>query len=147
MNIVTFETAVKLKAAGFPQPEPQRGQAWYFVTWRQYQDGREQELAWDAHWLRNNMHEGKGGVVFAPTATDILFHLNGHTLDYFHQRWRVKSPGYSYSSFGRTEYVAGDIISEHENSTEAAALAYLEKAEEMKKIKVGTVEIWANVKE
>lgn len=28
-NYVTAETAARLKVAGFPQPEPQAGQAWY----------------------------------------------------------------------------------------------------------------------
>ena len=28
--MVTFETAVKLKEAGFPQPDPKIGQVWYF---------------------------------------------------------------------------------------------------------------------
>ena len=114
--IVTFETAVKLKAAGFQQPEPQRGQAWYFETWRQYQDGRDQELVWDAHWLRNNMHETRGGVVFAPTATDILREL-----------------GYDFSlsplSDGRWFCDDQEDKSDawfHESPAEACALAWLE---------------------
>lgn len=28
-NVVTFEAARALKEAGFPQPEPEAGQAWY----------------------------------------------------------------------------------------------------------------------
>ena len=79
-DIVSLETAVKLKAHGFPQPQPQRGQAWYMETWRQYHDGRDQELVWDAHWLRNNMHESTGQVYFAATSTDILNELPTGTI-------------------------------------------------------------------
>jgi hypothetical protein len=28
-NFVTYETALRLRAAGFPQPEPKAGQMWY----------------------------------------------------------------------------------------------------------------------
>jgi len=82
-DIATFETAVRLKEAGFPQPIPEAGQWWYnpdfgvFLVGKLYMvDGR----------LRNIFYPdtGKGinkeirlfvNFVFAPTATDILREL------------------------------------------------------------------------
>lgn len=76
-NFVSFETAKRLKQAGFPQPEYETGQFWYGDTGKlcvithagEYLTGftvlnglRE---IWDL--------EGKDSdAVFAPTATDIL---------------------------------------------------------------------------
>lgn len=89
MDIVTFETAKRLKDAGFPQPEPERGQAWYFdsneedlpgvvvdVAERRFMlvfggtDPVEVRKSDRDHWL------------FAPTATDIMRQLPGLPLVY-----------------------------------------------------------------
>ena len=81
-NVVTAETAIALKNAGFPQPEFQTGQIWYFngsvafisTTFRLGIDvaiiegrclSRPQERA---YWKHMN-------TAFAPTATDILREL------------------------------------------------------------------------
>ena len=79
MNTVTFETAKALRDAGFPQPEPAEGQFWWFVR---YPDGAakkevlcvyvKKEYCWPyIEPLDGGNTEGRG-LLFAPTATDIL---------------------------------------------------------------------------
>lgn len=82
-NVVTFETARKLKDAGFPQPEAEFGQVWYrpeyidnsntILVTGQWDEGPygigdmgQQYSPYNLAW-----HE----LVFAPTATDILEYL------------------------------------------------------------------------
>ena len=81
-NRVTFDTAKRLKEAGFPQPTPQVGQFWYqeytgkLTIIYEVQEGQV---------YRHNIPPGKGSLsaqcdltsfleatIFAPTATDIL---------------------------------------------------------------------------
>ena len=82
-DIVTFETAVRLKEAGFPQPQPGAGQWWhnpdfglFVVGIKWFADNREYRI----------FYPGTGKSVlkseamflkcaFAPTATDILREL------------------------------------------------------------------------
>lgn len=75
-NVAIFETAVRLKEAGFPQPMPGAGQFWYnetgiagvlisSVEWRGF-DG-DAETVLDGYFIRD--------FVFAPTATDVLEQL------------------------------------------------------------------------
>lgn len=81
---VSYTTAVKLRAAKFPQPEPEIGQFWYAET--EYKGGKYEhrplcivvEDADRKKVLRRLACEGMTGEyggkpeVFAPTATDIL---------------------------------------------------------------------------
>ena len=79
MDIVTPETAKRLKAAGFPQPELKAGQFWTAVR---YPDGtaRHDALLIIDHNNQLKPFDGgndpgyrtKGNAVFLPTATDIL---------------------------------------------------------------------------
>lgn len=117
-NIVTFETAKRLKDAGFPQPEPATGQIWYgpkdktaylinevshktiyFIALGDY--GNEEILEAKHLYL----------FVFAPTATDILRELQYADLTFRSGKFRV---------------TLEHIISSHDNPAEAAAVAWLE---------------------
>ena len=81
----TFETAQALKAAGFPQPEPEAGQMWYLGDSPKYLAG--QELTDSGHFdgdfvfytvgfpnlpLVNSREDVFESMVYAPTAADIL---------------------------------------------------------------------------
>ncbi len=79
-NIVTFETAQRLKEAGFPQPEPQSGQFWYNPEFGLFVVG---PLFGENGWYRIVFYLNEGRAfnkemhflpecVFAPTTTDIL---------------------------------------------------------------------------
>lgn len=93
-DICTFETAVKLKEAGFPQPDPEVGQVWYndlyplmIIEWvdcsfrlEALEHGPEYSheiLDWFADDPKNSSpnFSGEASVfspIYAPTATDIL---------------------------------------------------------------------------
>jgi len=91
-NIVTFETAVRLKIAGFPQPTPEAGQFWWLKfmgepmrpcvvnfagtveIYFSVVGGVVSEKKHMGHSLITNVWE-KSGAVFAPTAADILAEL------------------------------------------------------------------------
>lgn len=63
-NYVTFETAKKLKEAGFPQPEPfPVGQVWYCLVY--------------GTWFPLPQMRGSNSI-YAPTATELL--LDGWSL-------------------------------------------------------------------
>ena len=72
-NTVSFETAKRLKAAGFPQPETvQEGQFWYSCIVRKT---RERELRYINQFDRTGILPTEFFACypyFAPTATDIL---------------------------------------------------------------------------
>ena len=74
-NIVSFETAKRLKEAGFPQPEPQRGQVWYSKHRAEYLVYNVDEFGAD-YSCGSLSFVGRSlsadDCVFAPTATDIL---------------------------------------------------------------------------
>lgn len=131
MNIVSFETAKKLKAAGFPQPEPEFGQVWYSDIFKtKWLVGLER--------LPNGLVVGKTvkikieevGIweqesgaygVFAPTAIDIYPKLN------FDFRLAPMPKGWQVNRASN-----GELISRHENPAEAAAEAWLEVKKAMK---------------
>lgn len=87
-NIVTFETAKKLKEAGFPQPEPERGQVWYNEDKDLGVLGNCISATFDFTWCsvgdnydgHDDHYENADSIlkeyVFAPAATDILRHIN-----------------------------------------------------------------------
>ena len=130
-DTVTFETAARLKEAGFPQPTPEAGQWWYnpdfgpFLVGKLWMvDGR----------LRNIFYPDTGKVVnkeirlfpdcvFAPTATDILRGLSSDCVlgtkklgGWICGSWRLISA--DHMRF----FVAG---MHDENPAEAAAEAWL----------------------
>ena len=88
-NICTHETSLRLKAAGFPQPEPEAGQFWYGET--VYKGGTlehtplcvvVEKYSSQKLFLRRLdcehyvSSDGGNPKVFAPTAADILRELS-----------------------------------------------------------------------
>ncbi len=86
-NIVSFETARRLKEAGFPQPEPEVGQVWvepegiaYVIAlirdtefWGRYMNHVDRIDECDISEIKND--------AFCPTATDILLDMpDGYRL-------------------------------------------------------------------
>lgn len=96
-DIITFETAVRLKEAGFPQPAPEVGQVWYNNDFGPFFVGK----LWMAdRRLRNIFYPNTGKVVnkeirlfpdfvFAPTATDIIRMIPDYELLSFATQDRV----------------------------------------------------------
>lgn len=80
-NVVTFETAERLKEAGFPQPEFMPGQFWYVapdcleIIIRIHNDENEVEASafHNTDFPHDEPHPDQW--IFAPTATDILEQL------------------------------------------------------------------------
>ena len=109
MDIVTFETAKKLHTAGFSQPEARYYQAWY------------DEYGILSIIITGEDYQYFAGVVFAPTATDILQELGD---GYF-----LMLDGCFEIDQMSEQYGTSPAISRHENPAEAAALAYLKLKE------------------
>ncbi len=118
MNHVTFETAVRLKDAGFPQPEPSFGQAWYYPTWDESPKFFIEKRGWwfmatinSAVHLREHANYP---TVYAPTATDIL-----RELDENHFLTTLLDGRFCVALF----VGSGDSI--HNNPAEACAAAWI----------------------
>ena len=122
MDIVSFETAKKLKDAWFPQPTPAPGQFWhegnecgFFVIGRVYGDkmaGCYIENERSPLHLVFERATMNGKEIFAPTATDIL--PKGFMIYRRESTWHVFPP--NDDQFNDWE---------HESAAEAAALAWL----------------------
>jgi len=115
-NYVTFETAVKLKAAGFPQPEPEFGQVYFDVDGDRL-IGLEKnfffEKGLDApSWISDNREMR---LFFAPTDADIL---EGTDLQMW---WNVGDKCFWVKAWPNNKVA----IFSHKNPAEAAALAWL----------------------
>jgi len=123
MNYVTFETAKRLKAAGFPEPMPEVafGQLWY------YYDGRPYLLITETggspyFFIGPTANSGRfgddqmRGMYFAPTATDVFQKISGPYWMEYHE-WDK-----SFRIYGNAE---AELVSSHENPAEAAAHAWL----------------------
>lgn len=111
MNFVSYETAVRLKEAGFPQPEPRFFQAWYNPAGDSvYKIPFIIEPA-----FRRLIDEYS---IFAPTADDILRNLP-HPEDY-----KASFDGVLWHIQHYTGY-----STYHENFAEAAALMFLPENE------------------
>ena len=104
-DIVSYETAVRLKEAGFPQPQPGAGQWWhnpdfglFVVGIKWFADNREYRI----------FYPGTGKSVlkseamflkcaFAPTATDILRELrDGSNIGIMGKRFLCYSPDFEH---------------------------------------------------
>lgn len=118
-NIVNFETAVRLKGAGFPQPEiAQKGQFWYD------QKGSVQIIYFDPILPDEFCEQFKAkGWVYAPDATDILEQLGQMFVLFYDECPKIKDWFCAKTSdvFGEIQVPLG-----HKNPAEAAALAWLE---------------------
>lgn len=89
MDIVTFETAKALKAAGFPQPEPKFRQSWYDKSFPNVEMVYVKKAFKSDYFIFRDQEGGRQNyydvdiavdLVFAPTATDILRELKGCCL-------------------------------------------------------------------
>lgn len=122
MDIVTFETAKRLKAAGFPQPVPEFGQVWYDLQMSPLTICNLRPIGFilpisKTTWFSMSCDEDLvKHLAFAPTATDILNH-SGERLAIFTP---MEGGGFICGK------MSGDTTTfEHTNPAEAAALAYL----------------------
>jgi hypothetical protein len=129
-NIVSFETAQRLKEAGFPQPKPEMGQFWFdkkgnlCIVVHNKQD-------WQFRICFFGYLKGRGGYlvevdfVFAPTATDILYLLQKNTRSPF---WWALVPYPHEETWGCIEFERledKNIEFENTDPAEAAAAAWL----------------------
>ena len=110
MNVVSFETAKRLKEAGFPQPIQRMGQWWY--------DTQER--------LTLTAYDGVSGddmskFIFAPTATDLI--PPNWMLVRRVSEWECVSE-YELDNFF-SNAIAPENYFHHENPAEAAAMAWL----------------------
>lgn len=106
MSTVSIETAVRLEAAGFQQPEFAFGQLW------EVPNSHEWAFVGTAQFHLMKQHFAKE-IIFRPTATDILRELPGYPPN-------IEWTGYSYM------VNAGRIRKIDDNAAEAAAIAWLE---------------------
>lgn len=120
-NTVSFETASRLKAAGFPQPEPEAGQVWREERYAHIVIGEMEDgfsVCFESRtgpWIE--VVETLEGLVFAPTATDILAQLPSAaniSKPFNAELWLCV--------YGENE----DNWTESNNPAEAAALAWFE---------------------
>lgn len=74
MQHVTIEATSRLKEAGFPQPEPRRGQVWYDQIGGQYIALSNTTAISVSHEIVRSFSRVPGGVFLAHTATDIMQH-------------------------------------------------------------------------
>jgi hypothetical protein len=129
MDVVSFETAKKLKEAGFPQPEPAFGQVWYesagspIIVTSGWEAGfafvgPRSAMAQTTYMKRFQEQNG----VFAPTATDILKAIQSEystpclIFDFKDGQWEV-------GDFSHSEWYT--MTSHKTNPAEACAAAWL----------------------
>ena len=119
MNFVSYETAVRLKEAGFPQPKPMFYQLWYSPN-------GESEIR--LPYYISPLFGGASMIynsVFAPTAPDILRELGSSFSMFFREEDKVFEPERESVFIVTCDslFVKPNI---HENPAEAAALAWFE---------------------
>ena len=128
MDIVSFETAKKLKAAGFPEPEFACWQVWYNALGIGTFLGRKVLIGEKMHFSCYSLGSGRvmdmivghgDGTTFAPTATDILREL-GHSSMF----WDERKCGFSISTVDNINLIGWTVIN-NTNPAEAAALTWL----------------------
>lgn len=112
MSHVTFETAKRLEAAGFPQPEKLRGGFWYNP------DGVDTVFTFDIrHGAAPTMWR-----YFSPPATDILKELGrDYNLSFMEGFWYCQ-----YSSGDFPPFAKEPSVWKHESPAECAAMAWLQ---------------------
>lgn len=127
MNVVTFETAKRLKEAGFPQPEPQEGQ-------RFYQDDGDKFIYAERlcsqecvdGWQTISCDSVEDYDIFAPSATDILEYLYDGPMKGV--EWSLTKRGKNWTCtkrFWTDESYCVDAWHDHENPAEACSSAWL----------------------
>lgn len=120
-NVVTFETALRLKEAGFPQPNFATGQFWYNDLGALSFVGRKElneKTGKHDYFYCTSVESGRtdffqpiaNDAFFAPTAIEILQGLQYADLTFRDGKFRV---------------VFEHVMNRHDNPAEAAALAWL----------------------
>jgi len=130
-NIVTFDTAKRLKEVDFPQPDPGDFQFWYV------DDGANEwgiTVIIKCGGMQEAILKRYGSRIFAPTATDILrviynhfASMPGYSVDI---RLSPTENGFHVDVFEDLPFDTINKVWEfHENAAEAAALAWLKTRE------------------
>lgn len=123
-NVTTPETSARLKAAGFPQPEYEKGQFWYDEDGNLFLVFGFKNGEISGTYLQRSGYFGGGAIdkgdCFAPTATDIL-----RELDFEFNLWFSPQKGEYFISKDIGHFCGPENIASHANSAEAAAPAYL----------------------
>lgn len=116
MDIVSFETAKKIKEAGFPQPHPGDFQFWYVED---NKNKWEVTVIVKCGGIQEAILNVYGSRIFAPTATDILRLLPGVYLCVNDKSiWRAEWAGVSC-------YDNDPPLAKGEAPAEVAAVAWL----------------------
>lgn len=139
MDITTFETAKRLKEAGFPQPDFSTGQLWYNASGALSFIGKK-EIAHNGQVFffctsvvtarTEQMIPINDGAFFAPTATDILREIHGNFAKMRGYSVTIElsttDDGFQVDVFEDLPFDAMKPVWEiHENPAEAAASAWL----------------------
>lgn len=101
-NFCNYETSIRLKAAGFPQPRPEAGQTWYMeggaplIVLKRMSPEVKVYLGGITH-----MYDFSGAA-FAPTAADILQELGWG----FFKNQAAEAPGGAFESATKPEAAA-----------------------------------------
>ena len=103
-DIVTLETALRLRDAGFPQPTPEFGQEWYNREYGLFVVGFIDAPYARATIIYNNRPSvfsknlpNFSGCAFAPTATDILQQLrDGSKIIIMDKKFLCYSPDFEH---------------------------------------------------
>lgn len=124
-NIITFETAVKLKEAGFHQPAPQVGHIWYgliggYSEINMIVSIKDKNVFIDIHGNQHLQEAFDKFGTYAPTVGDLLKEMPDCRLSYYKDLFRAV-----YLNMEDTGNVH-DVIS-NEHSVEACAHLYLKR--------------------
>lgn len=129
-NIISFETAVKLKQAGFPQPLPEVGQVWYslvrgdtvinMLVLKRQLDHSSPEYFKDSFGNRHYIEVFDKFGIYAPTVGDLLKEMPDCRLSYYKDLFRAV-----YLNMEATDNV--HQVESNEHSVEACAKLYLKR--------------------
>lgn len=126
MDIVSFETAVRLKEARFPQPEPEAGQFWYntqggeILVCKSFKRQELDPLLESGIIPDNELSVIAGTLIFSPTATDILRELHDYAV-VFDDSQEPKG----FTCFDTLRRIPTEYPQTHANPSEACAEAWL----------------------
>lgn len=111
-DILSFQTALALKEAGFPHPEFGPGQFWYDEDGQLYVVAETKALVSICHTAWRYRPESKDVVTFAASVTDMMRELTGMSLSF---------------AMGVFFVYGGGFSSCRPNAAELLASAWLEK--------------------
>lgn len=122
--MISYETAKRLKQAGFPQPEPAFGQVWYELHVSRYvisSTNNGISGGWeDGETFEDAPFSSMNADIFAPTATDILKEL------WFRFELTYAAHGKFFIKEWKDLIDKPAIIQQSDDPAEAAALAWLQ---------------------